>query len=167
MTNPHGRKIVGQLLSSCRISFWRRPRIGGKVPRSYLEFIKGLRGEILSWPLFFCLAFFVSSCGSRPVEELALADVALKAAQKSKADAFAADDYRKAENNFLRAKKDFTDGYFDSCRKFSIESRLAAEQAEYKSLYKQNQIKSAPVEKSSDVGSEPAAPPAVENPYLE
>lgn len=87
-------------------------------------------------------SLLLGACASRPIEELILADVAVKAAQKVKADALAPDAFRKAENHYLRAKKDYTDGYFDSSRKFANEARLLAEQAEYKALYKQNQVRS-------------------------
>lgn len=85
--------------------------------------------------------FGLSACQSRPVVDLALADVAIKAAQKSKADALAPDAYRKAENHYLRAKKDFTDGYYDSAKNYAKKARLLAEQAEYKALFKQSQLK--------------------------
>lgn len=81
------------------------------------------------------------SCHPRPIEDLSLADVALKAAGRAKADSLAPDTYRKAENYFLRAKKDYDEGYFDSCRKNSDETRRLAEQAEYQALKKQNQIR--------------------------
>ena len=94
------------------------------------------------------------SCHPRPVDELALADVALKAAQKVKADALAPDFFRKAENFYLRAKKDFTDGYYESCKKFANQARMMAEKAEYRSLQRQLQMKSKPVE-GSGLGGAP------------
>jgi len=80
----------------------------------------------------------LASCHPRPVEDLAIADVALKAAQKVKADSLAPDFYRKAENFYLRAKKDFTEGYYDSCKKFANQARLMAEKAEYRALQRQS-----------------------------
>ena len=88
------------------------------------------------------LVLLVAACHPRPVEDLALADVAIKAAQKAKADALATDAFRRAENHYLRAKRDFADGYFDSARKYAQEARLLAEQAEFKALQKSNQLKS-------------------------
>jgi hypothetical protein len=73
--------------------------------------------------LFGCLALI--GCQSRPVQELALADVAIKAAQKSKADALAPDAYRKAENHYLRAKKDYADGYYDSAKEYAYPGRAS------------------------------------------
>lgn len=87
------------------------------------------------------MAFVVVACHPRPIDDLALADVAIKAAGRAKADALAPDTYRKAENFFLRAKKDYSDGYFESCRKNSDEARKQAELAEFQALKKQNQIK--------------------------
>lgn len=81
------------------------------------------------------------ACHPRPTEELAYADVALKAAQKVKADSLAPDFFRKAENFYLRAKKDFIEGYYDSCKKFANQARMMAEKAEYRALEKQTQIK--------------------------
>lgn len=109
--------------------------------------------------LFSFLVFvFLSGCHPRPVEDLALADVALRAAQKVKADGFAPDLFRKAENYFLRAKKDYADGYFESCRKFANDSRMFSEQAEFKSLQKQTQLKDKPGEEAGaapESGSSP------------
>jgi len=84
---------------------------------------------------------FLVGCESRPVKELALADVAIRSAQKVKAEALATDEFRRAENFYLRAKKDYADGYFDSSKKYAIEARLSAERAEYAALYKQQKVK--------------------------
>jgi hypothetical protein len=92
------------------------------------------------WIATACLVLF-AACQSRPVRELAIADVALKSAQKVKADALAPDAYRQAENYYLRAKKDFADGYFDSSRKYADLARTSAEKAEYLSLLKQSKLK--------------------------
>jgi hypothetical protein len=106
--------------------------------------------------LFLLVLVPLISCHPRPTEDLVLADVALKAAQKVKADSLAPDLYRKAENNYLRAKKDYADGYYDSCRKYSNEARMLAEQAEYKSLQKQTQLRDKPAD---DEGVAPPPPP--------
>src|SRR5262249_3538357 len=98
---------------------------------------------------------FFSACSSRPVEDLALADVALKAAQRNKADMMAPDAYRKAENYYLRAKKDYQEGYFDSAKKNANEARMAAEQSEYQALLKQSQVRSKTLD-------EPDLPPPSE-----
>jgi hypothetical protein len=109
---------------------------------------------------------FLCGCHPRPTEDLVLADVALRAAQKVKADALAPDLYRKAENFFLRAKKDYGEGYYDSCRKFSNQARMLAEQAEFSALKKQSQLKDKAVD---DEGSGAATttlppPPSPDNP---
>jgi hypothetical protein len=95
---------------------------------------------VVTCALIGVLASFLGACHPRPVEELALADTALRAAQKSKADSLAPDAFRKAENYLLRAKKDYSEGYFDSCRSHADEARRLAEQAEYQAHRKQNQI---------------------------
>lgn len=83
----------------------------------------------------------VTACHPRPMEDMILADVALKAAQKVKAEVLAPDMFRKAENFLLRAKKDFNEGYYDSAKKFANQARQTAEQAEYQSLLKQTELK--------------------------
>ncbi len=93
---------------------------------------------------FFYVSFF-TSCAHRPVDDLVLADTALKAAQKAKADALAPDFYRKAENFYLRAKKDYSEGYYDSCRKYADDARRTAEQAEYQAILKQNSVQTRPL----------------------
>lgn len=103
--------------------------------------------------LLVLLGVVLSACQSRPVEELVLADVALKAAQKVKADVLAPDAFRQAENYYLRAKKDYNEGYFESAKKFATEARETAEQAEYKALLKQSQLRGGGTE--PDFGSAP------------
>jgi phage I-like protein len=87
------------------------------------------------------LLTFLVGCESRPVKELALADVAIRAAQKVKAESLATDEFRRAENYYLRAKKDFAEGYFDSARKYATDARLSAERAEFAALSKQQKAK--------------------------
>lgn len=87
------------------------------------------------------LILFLVGCHPRPTEDLILADVAIKAAQKVKADSLSSELYRRAENHYLRAKKDYGEGYYDSCRKHAKDARIFAEQAEYQALQKQTQIK--------------------------
>ncbi len=93
--------------------------------------------------VWFALTLLTLGCQHRPIQELVLADVAVKAAAKVKADALAPDMYRKAENTYLRAKRDFEEGYYDSCRKYATEARLLAEKAEYQSIFKQSKIRSS------------------------
>lgn len=85
-------------------------------------------------------------CSSRPITELALADVSLKAAQKARADNLAPDTYRQAENHYLRAKKDYLDGYFESCKENADKARILAEQAEFQALEKNRKLRANPSE---------------------
>ncbi len=104
----------------------------------------------------FLIFLGLAACHPRPIEELAIADVALKAAQKVKADSLAPDFFRKAENFYLRAKKDFAEGYFDSCKKFADKARLMAEKAEYRALQRQTQMRTrVGDEESSGTSSDP------------
>ena len=91
----------------------------------------------------------LAGCISRPVEDLIFAEVALKAAQKAKAESLAQETYRQAENYYLRAKKDYNESYFDSCKNNAHLARRLAEQAEYKSLLKQSQLKNKTVEEEN------------------
>jgi len=105
--------------------------------------------------LLFLVFWGVVSCHPRPVDDMILADVALKAAQKVKAEVLAPDTFRKAENFYLRAKKDFNEGYFESAKKFANQARQTAEQAEYQSVMKQMELKGgfvppAPTEESEN-----------------
>lgn len=81
------------------------------------------------------------SCHPRPLDDMILADVALKAAQKVKAEVLAPDTFRRAENYYLRARKDFNEGYFESAKKYANQARQTAEQAEYQSVMKQMELK--------------------------
>jgi hypothetical protein len=104
----------------------------------------------------FLILLGLAACHPRPIDELAIADVALKAAQKAKADALATDFFRKAENFYLRAKKDFMEGYYDSCKKFADQARLMAEKAEYRALQRQTQTKTkVGDDESSGTSSDP------------
>lgn len=96
-------------------------------------------------------------CVSRPVEEMSLAEVAVKAAQKSKADTYSPDFFRKAENYFLRARQDYKDGYFDSSRKYAVEARVFAEKAEYDALKKQVRSKDMEILDERDTSSIPSS----------
>ncbi|NBT57931.1 DUF4398 domain-containing protein [bacterium] len=102
--------------------------------------------------LFVSVLLGVAACHPRPIDDMILADVALKAAQKVKAEVLAPDIYRRAENFYLRAKKDYNEGYFDSAKKFAHRARQTAEQAEYQSILKQTELKGGVVE------PEPIAP---------
>lgn len=98
----------------------------------------------------------LAACHPRPIDDLAIADVAIKAAQKVKADALAPDFFRKAENFYLRAKKDFAEGYYDSSKKFATQARMMAEKAEYRALQRQSQSKTKIMdEESSGTSSDP------------
>jgi len=98
---------------------------------------------------------FAAACQSKPLHELALADVAIRAAQRVKADALAPDTYRRAENHYLRAKRDYQEGYYDSSRRFADDARRLAEQAEYQALLKQLRTRTG-----GDAGAGAASPGA-------
>ena len=97
------------------------------------------------------------ACHPRPIHDLSLANLALKAAQKAKADSLAPDSYRKAENYYLRSRKDYAEGYFDSAKKYANEARLAAEQAEYQALFKQTQVRGRPDEEPHPDSGDPSS----------
>lgn len=91
--------------------------------------------------LLILLFLGMAGCHPRPIDDMILADVALKAAQKVKAEVLAPDTFRRAENYYLRAKKDFNEGYFESAKKYAHQARQTAERAEYQSVMKQMELK--------------------------
>jgi hypothetical protein len=114
---------------------------------------------------FGLISLAVLSCSQRPIEQLSLADVAIKAAQKARADSFASETYRRAENYYLRAKKDYNEGYFDSAKKNADEARRLAEQSEYQAIYKQNKAKDKIISPTGGGdGSAPVVTPIPETP---
>lgn len=115
-------------------------------------------------PLLFGLWVLLgmTACHPRPIDDMILADVALKAAQKVKAEVLAPDTFRKAENFYLRAKKDYNEGYFESAKKFAHRARQTAEQAEYQSVLKQTELKGGVVEPET-VAPNPDGPIEEEN----
>jgi hypothetical protein len=121
------------------------------------------RGNLKSIGLLLLICLLaLAACHPRPVEDMALADAALKAAQKAKADALAPDAFRKAENNYLRAKRDFVDGYYDSAKRFAGQARMMAEQAEFKAVQKQSALKNGPdaaAAAGAPNGPAPSGPP--------
>lgn len=104
----------------------------------------------------FLISVLLAGCAAKPVEYLVFADVAIKAAQKAKADSLASTTYRQAENNYLRAKKDYVDGYYASSQQFANDARRLAEQAEFQSIAKQNRLGGASDSKDGAL-SEPSA----------
>ncbi len=112
----------------------------------------------ISFSLLLGVGLCLVACHPRPTEDLVLADVAVRSAQKVKADSLAPDLFRKAENHFLRAKKDYSEGYYDSCKKNANSARIFAEQAEFKSLQKQTQLRDKPPEE--EFSPPPEAPGA-------
>ncbi len=145
--------MLGQRTDALSLLFCRSKSLRAQTTRL-------LRSASSQRRVFVVLVGLLAACSSRPIEEISLADVALKAAQKNKADVLAPDVFRRAENYYLRSKKDYQDGYFDSSRKYANEARLAAEQAEYKALLKQTQVKPKTLDDpgSGDIPPEPLEP---------
>jgi hypothetical protein len=121
--------------------------MGQKPPRTVCDSLSLIIDNVN--PFLFFILFGVISCQSRPVKELALADLALKSAQKAKADSLSEETYRKAENYYLRAKKDYAEGYFGSSGKFAEQARAFAEKAEFIALYKQGKARGKDPEKNA------------------
>lgn len=80
------------------------------------------------------LLLFVNGCGlfvTRPVQEMAFAEAALRAAKDVRADTLAPEYYRRAYESFLRAKKFYKGKYFDAAKKYSLKTKSLAEKAEF------------------------------------
>lgn len=117
-----------------------------------------MKGGKQLFAVFAIFPLLFVSCHPRPTEDLVLADVAVRSAQKVKADSLSPDLYRKAENHFLRAKKDYAEGYYDSCRKNANQARLFAEQSEFQALKKQTQLRDKGPEDDFSAPGEPQPP---------
>lgn len=88
------------------------------------------------------LALVLGGCSSlegdsRPIHEMVFASAALKAAEKSRAERFAPDLYRKAEANYWKAKSYFATRQFTLARQSAFLAKRYAENAEMMASLKQ------------------------------
>ena len=90
--------------------------------------------------LLLCIILpFLSGCGlfiTRPVQEMAYAESALRAAREVKADTLAPNLYREAYENYLKARKFYKSKNFESARKHALTCKDLSEQAEFISYRK-------------------------------
>ena len=68
---------------------------------------------------------------TRPIQEMANAEVAIKAAKDLNADSLVPEIYRSANESFYKAKRDFRLKDFDNARKGALKATRLAEQAEF------------------------------------
>ena len=71
-----------------------------------------------------------SSTGKKPVALMIYASAAMKAAERSQGERLAPDLYRKAENDFWKAKRAYVAKDFETAHRAAVDSRRFAEQAE-------------------------------------
>lgn len=74
----------------------------------------------------------------RPVQEMAVADAALRAAREVNADAIEGSNipeiYRAAADNLFKAKREYRLKNFDRARKYAVRATLLAERAEFEAV---------------------------------
>ncbi len=83
--------------------------------------------------------FILGSCGlatTRPKTEMSLAQAAFMAAKEAGADIHASNTFRKAEDNYLKAKSAYRRKYFNKAQEYAILSKKYSEQAEYQATRK-------------------------------
>ena len=130
MTKPPGPRTAGQISAS---------------PRNKTGFIAALkdRPPARAAGLFslFSLALAGSACSvatTRPVQEMAIADSALRAAREVNADAIEGSNipeiYRAAADNLFKAKREYRLKNFDRAKKYATRATVLAERAEFEAV---------------------------------
>ena len=80
--------------------------------------------------ILFLLLGACSSTGKKPVALMIYASASMKAAERSQAERLAPDLYRKAENDFWKAKRAYIAKDFETAHRAAVDARKFAEQAE-------------------------------------
>ena len=82
---------------------------------------------------FFASVLLLGSCsstGKKPVSLMIFASASMKAADRAQAERLAPDLYRKAENEFWKAKRAYAAKDFETAHRAAVDARHFAEQAE-------------------------------------
>ncbi|MAX66413.1 MAG: hypothetical protein QF441_13630 [Bacteriovoracaceae bacterium] len=85
------------------------------------------------------LTLIFSSCAlvtTRPKQEMSYAQAALLAAKAVKAEIHASQDFRKAENYYLKAKSSYKSKYFNKAKEYAKLSQKFSERAEFQTIKK-------------------------------
>lgn len=85
------------------------------------------------------LVFILAACGlatTRPKVEMSLAQAAFMAAKEAGADTYSSTFFRKAEENYLKAKSAYRRKYFNKAQQYALLSKKFSEKAEYESIRK-------------------------------
>jgi hypothetical protein len=72
-----------------------------------------------------------SLTATRPIQEMANAEIAIKAAKDLNADSLVPEIYRAAVDTYFKAKRDFRLKNFDASKKYALRAMRLAEQAEF------------------------------------
>ncbi len=104
-------------------------------------------------PFFFVFLPLLSGCGilaTRPSRHLSYAEAAYMAAQKANAETLSPQSYQLARETLYRARASYRLKNFKLSRKLAIRARLLAEEAEFKSLYKDSDQRENPPSDDED-----------------
>ncbi len=71
-----------------------------------------------------------ASTGKKPISLMIYASAAMKAAERSQSERLAPDLYRKAENEFWRARRAYISKDFETAHRSAVDARKIAELAE-------------------------------------
>ena len=86
---------------------------------------------------FFVFLVFAIGCAiskTRPVQEMANADAAIRAAKEVKADSLAPELFRLSKEWYFKAQQEYKMKNFKEAHEYSEKSRHYAEQAEYEAI---------------------------------
>ena len=93
--------------------------------------------KVRSAALWLILVFPVTGCSlftTRPVQEMSDTGAAIRAAREVQADVLAPDLFRRANELFFKAKREYKFKNFKEAQEFAEESRKLAEQAEFDAI---------------------------------
>lgn len=89
--------------------------------------------------LFFLILLGGCTSSGPPIREMVFASAAMKASERVGSEKFSPDLFRKAENEFWRAKSFYAAKRFDECKRSAYLARRYAENAELQSEIKRSE----------------------------
>lgn len=112
-------------------------------------------------------ATLISGCSllaTRPVQDMSDTAAALRAAREVQADVLAPELYRKANELFFKARREYKFKNFEEARSLAIQSRRLAEQAEFDAMRGGATPTETVFDPFSDLPGQPTAPNAAPAP---
>lgn len=104
-----------------------------------------------------------SLTATRPVQEMANADIAIKAAKDLNADSLVPELFRGAQDNFFKAKRDYRLKNFENARNYALRATRLAETAEFEAYRLGGAAPEAAATKTSVEGGSPDPENALKN----